>query len=185
MTDTTLEGLKRQLDLEGESNQLSSIPGDFYHRISAYAQKLRRSTGAGGSESANRLIFIQVRLIETMGRQLLELRARKAADQNAVSQLLAEERYLCSAQTKSKRRLDAFVDALASGKPSFIDFAQMSENRRSVTIKFVKHVNELVGMDMKRYGPFEVDDLASIPVAHANVLIAAGDAVEVVTREET
>jgi hypothetical protein len=44
-------------------------------------------------------------------------------------------------------------------------------------------VNELVGFDMRRYGPFEVDDVASIPAASADVLIAGGDAVEIVTRD--
>ena len=37
---------------------------------------------------------------------------------------------------------------------------------------------------MRRYGPFEPEDVASLPAANADILILAGDAVEVFTRED-
>ena len=76
------------------------------------------------------------------------------------------------------------VEAVSSGQPSFVEFAHMTESQRNVTVKFLKHVNELVGLDMKRYGPFEAEDVASIPAASADILIAAGDAMEVYTRDD-
>jgi hypothetical protein len=76
------------------------------------------------------------------------------------------------------------VNAVSSGQPSFVEFAHLSESRRNVTVKFVKHVNELVGLDMKHYGPFEADDIASIPAASADILIAGGDAIEVYIRDD-
>ena len=76
------------------------------------------------------------------------------------------------------------VQAVASGQPSFVEFAHLSESQRNVTVKFVKHVDELVGLDMRRYGPFEAEDVASIPAASADILIAGGAAVEVYTRDE-
>jgi DNA replication factor GINS len=98
--------------------------------------------------------------------------------------LLPEERYVCLAQAKFRRRFDSFVEAVSSGQPSFIELAHRSESERSVTIRFTKHVNELVGLDLRRYGPFEPEDVASIPAASADILIAGGDAVEVYTRDE-
>ena len=117
--------------------------------------------------------------------ELLTMRAGKAIDQNAMSQLLPEERYVCDAQLRFRRRFDSFVESIASGRPSFIEFAQRTESQRTVTLRFTKHVNELVGMDMHRYGPYEPDDVASIPASSANVLISRGDAIEIHTREET
>ena len=37
---------------------------------------------------------------------------------------------------------------------------------------------------MRKYGPFVVDDVASIPAASADILIAAGDAIEIYTRDD-
>jgi DNA replication initiation complex subunit (GINS family) len=184
MAEVTLEYLKRRLDSEIGSESLTQLPSDFYSTISIYSQKLKRSAGSGSSEVSVRLIATQARLIESMVRQLLKLRTKKAMGQNALQQLLPEERYVCSAEQKFRRRFETMVDAVSSGQPSFIEFAHSTESQRSITVRFVKHVNELVGLDMKHYGPFETDDVASIPAASADILIAGGDAVEVYTRDD-
>ncbi len=185
MVETTLEMLKRQLDTESEVGQLSHLPADFYSKISIYSQKLRRSASSGNSEATNRLISRQVEMIRSMTRQLLTIRVSKATEQKAFAQLLSEERYVCSAQRRFQTRFDTFVEALSAGQPSFIEFAHRNEATSNMTVRFTKHVNELVGMDLKHYGPFESDDLASIPAANAEILVMAGDAVEVLTREES
>ncbi len=184
MAETKLEYLRRRLDSEAQSEALLPLPNDFYSGLSAYSQKLKRSAGSGASDVSVRLISTQTRMIESMVRQLLKLRTRKAMRQNALLQLLPEERYVCSAEQKFQRRFETMVEAVAGGQPSFIEFAHLTESRRSVTVRFVKHVNELVGLDMRRYGPFEADDVASIPAASADILIAGGDAVEVYTRDD-
>jgi len=131
-----------------------------------------------------KLAAVQTKLLESMTKQLLNLRLKKASQQGAISKLLSEEKYIQSAGQKFERRLSNMVEAVSQGKPSFVEFAHHSESQRNVTIKFIKHVNELVGLDMRRYGPYEVDDVASMPAASADVLIAGGDAVEVYTRED-
>jgi len=184
MAETTLEYLKRRLDSESQSGSLLPLPSDFYSSLSAYSQKLKRSAGAGASEVSVRLIATQAGMIDSMVRQLLRLRTRKAMQQGALLQLLPEERYVCSAEQKFQKRFQTLVDAVASGQPSFVEFAHLSESQRSITVRFVKRVNELVGLDMRHYGPFEADDVASIPAASADILIAGGDAVEVYTRDD-
>jgi DNA replication factor GINS len=184
MPESTLDYLKRQLDLEAASPSLVPLPNDFYSKLASYSQKLRRGSGSGTSEAIVRLIGVQQRMVQSLARDLLSLRAKKAAQQSALSQLLPEERYVCSAQERFKKRFETFVEAVSSGQPSFVEFAHKSESERSVTVRFTKHVNELVGFDLRRYGPFEPEDVASIPAASADVLVAGGDAVEVYTREE-
>ncbi len=184
MPETTLEYLKRRLDSESQSATLLPLPNDFYSSLSSYTQKLKRSAGAGASEVSVRLIATQARMIESMVRQLLKIRTRKATQQSAVLQLLPEERYVCSAEQKFQKRFETLVQAVSSGQPSFVEFAHHSESQRSVTVRFVKHVSELVGLDMRRYGPFEADDVASIPAASADILIAGGEVVEVYTRDD-
>ena len=183
MAETTLEFVKRHLDSEAATDELHPLPGDFYSRVSLYSQRLRRSAASGNSDVSVRLTSRQAEMIESMSRQLLAIRARKAAAADAYLQLLPEERYVCLPQQSFQRRFDAFVEALSSGRPAFVEFAHATESARSMTIRFVKHTKELVGADLKRYGPFEENDVASIPAASAAVLIAAGDAVEVYVRQ--
>jgi len=185
MTETTLEYLRRRLDAETLSDALLPLPNDFYSSISTYCQKLKRSATSGASEISVHLVSTQMKMIESMVSQLLKLRTKKAMQYNGLLQLLPEERYVCQAEQRYQRRLRAFADAVSEGQPSFIEFAHLSETQRNITVRFVKHVKELVGLDMRRYGPYEVDDVASIPAASADILIAGGEAVEVRTRDET
>jgi Gins51, C-terminal domain len=184
MAETALEQLKRRLDSEAQSEKLQPLPSDFYSRISAYSQGLKRSSGSGSSEISIRLIATQARMLESMVNQLLDLRIRKATKQNALPQLLPEERYVGSEGLRFRRRFQTMVEAVSQGQPSFVEFAHLSETRRRITVRFVKHVNELIGLDLRHYGPFEVEDVASIPAASADILIDGGDAVEVYTRDE-
>ena len=184
MPETTLESLKRTLDSESQSSALSPLPSDFYSSLAAYSQKLKRAAASGSSDLVVRLTATQSRMIESMVGQLLRLRTRKAMRQGALLQLLPEERYVCSAEQKFQRRFQTMVEAVSGGQPSFVEFAHLSESQRNVTVRFVKHVNEVVGLDMRRYGPFEAEDVASIPAASADILIAGGDAVEIYTRDD-
>jgi Gins51, C-terminal domain len=184
MPETMLEYLRRWLDSEAQSETLLQLPSEFYLGFSTYSQKLKRSAGSGSSDISIRLVTTQAKMIDSMVKQLLKLRTRKAIQQNALLQLLPEERYVCSAEQKFERRFQSLVEAVSGGQPSFVEFAHLSESQRRVTVKFVKHVNELVGLDLRHYGPFESDDVASIPAASADILIAGGDAVEVYTRDD-
>ena len=48
-----------------------------------------------------------------------------------------------------------------------------------VEIRFLKDVPTIVGADMKTYGPFKEEDVASLPAENAEVLIKRGVVVEV------
>jgi hypothetical protein len=185
MADDALDGLKNQLDLESQSKGLAPLPRDFYSKLSSHAQKLIRSAGSGTSEVSVRLINVQVKMIESMTRELLDLRMKKARSDDSMSQLLPEERFVWTAQESYKRRFDALVSAVSSGKPSFVSFANRAESERRVTLRFTKRVDELVGLDSLHYGPYEVDDIASIPASSAGILVSNGDAVVIRPRSET
>jgi DNA replication factor GINS len=48
-----------------------------------------------------------------------------------------------------------------------------------MTIRFLRAVPAIIGIDMKTYGPFKAEDLASMPVENAENLIRRGIAKEV------
>jgi DNA replication factor GINS len=184
LAETILEFVKRHLDAELQSEELYRLPDDFYSKVSQYCHKLRRSARAENSEVAISLISRQTEMIESMASRLFEARAKKAMSPDVLRQLLPEERYVCAMQQKFQRRRRLLLEALSAGRPSIIEFVRRNEMARNTTVRFVRRTNELVGADLRRYGPFEKDDVASIPSASADILIGGGDAVEVYTREE-
>lgn len=183
MPENTLEYLNRHLELEEESEKLLQLPSDFYSRTALYARSLRRTFNPSNSEVTNRLIARQSKMIQEMIKRLATLRAHKALEQDSLSQLLPEERHVCSLEDSFEQRLGEFIDAVSSGQSSFIELAHRSEMNRNVVIRFIKPVSEVIGADLRRHGPFKPNDLASLPAANADILIANDEAVVVHTRD--
>ena len=183
MPELTIELLKKNLDYEEQSERLTQIPADLYVSVASYSQLLKRTAGSGSSELARRLVSRQSAMIASMVQSLLQTRARKALTQSAVSQLLPEERSVVAVGADYSEKMRAFAEAVSSGQPSAVDLARKDEMNRSATVRFLKHVDELVGPDLRRYGPFEPEDLASLPASSAEVLVASGEAVQVRARD--
>ena len=183
MAELTIESLKRTLDAEEQSEKLTTLPTDIYSTAASYAQLLKRSAGSNSSEVANRLVARQSALLGSMVQRLLQTRASKALAQGAVSQLLPEERSIVSVGAEYSERMRAFAEAISLGQPSAVEVSRRNEMNRSATVRFLKLVDELVGPDLRRYGPFEPEDLASLPASSAEVLVASGEAVAVRPRD--
>jgi DNA replication initiation complex subunit (GINS family) len=184
LAEPVLEFVKRHLDLQLHSQQIVPLPYDFYSRVATYSANLKRASNYSNSEITHRLISKQIELIEGMIRAMVQARARIATSTNSLQQLLLEERYVCEPSALFEKRLGAFVKSVSSGQPSFLELAQRYELGRSVAVRLLKPVTEVVGPDLRRYGPFEPNDLASVPLANADILVANGEAVIIHTRDD-
>jgi hypothetical protein len=45
------------------------------------------------------------------------------------------------------------------------------EQRKRITLRFSKDIPQVMGTDMKPYGPFIVEDIASLPVQNAKIVV--------------
>ncbi len=182
-TASTVETLERTLEVEEASETLTPLPPDTYVNLAAYAQKLISTASSGGEDLSARLAKKQLWLIAVMTKRLLHVRLAKVSretgedgSQPAASGLLPEERYVNDASTRWARREARFVKAVADGQPSFFTLAQRSEIQRMTTVRMAKRVGEVIGADLKRYGPFEVNDVARLPLGNARAMVASAQA---------
>jgi DNA replication initiation complex subunit (GINS family) len=181
---STIERLKQVLESEETSEDLTTIPADIYVTLSNYAQKLRATTGSSSEDAAGRLARKQLWLMEVMTRRLLQVRltkAEKAATHeggHALSSknLLPEERYIDDVLRQLAKKEERFLKAVVDGQSSFFTLVQRRETQRMTTVRISKRVGEIIGADLKRYGPFEVNDVARIPMGNAQVMVASKQA---------
>jgi len=187
---STVERLKQTLELEEASETLTAIPADTYISLASYAQKLRTTAGSGIEDAPGRLAKKQLWLIAVMTKRLLHLRLAKAGKEEAAmheddkpthsfKNLLTEERYINDVTRQLAKKEERFVRAVVDGQPSFFTLVQRRETHRMTTVRISKHVGEIIGADLKRYGPFEVNDVARLPVGNAQVMVASKQAVTV------
>jgi DNA replication initiation complex subunit (GINS family) len=60
---------------------------------------------------------------------------------------------------------------LLQGQVSKVD---VEKAHKRVALRFVKAVPAVIGADMNTYGPFKVEDVASLPVENAKILVKQG-----------
>jgi DNA replication initiation complex subunit (GINS family) len=184
---STVERLKQVLESEEASETLTVLQADAYVKLAAYAQTLRGTAASSDQDAAGRLARKQLWLIEVMTRRLLQLRLAKAEKEEAATRavdrtqgssknLLPEERYVDEVLKQLVKKEERFVKAVADGQPSFFSLVQRRETQRMTTVRMSKRVGEVIGADLKRYGPFEVNDVTRLPVGNAQVMIASRQA---------
>ncbi len=57
--------------------------------------------------------------------------------------------------------------------------AEIEESHKRVALRFTKSIPAIMGADMKSYGPFLVEDVASLPAENAKILVKQGLAMPV------
>jgi DNA replication initiation complex subunit (GINS family) len=193
-TTSTIEKLRQVLDSEEASETLTTIPADTYVRLSSYAQKLRATTGSANDDAPGRLARKQLWLMEVMTRRLLQLRLAKARKGEAATEegsqaapssknLLPEERYIDDMLRQLAKKEERFIKSVVDGQSSFFSLVQRRETQRMTTVRISKRVGEIMGADLKRYGPFEVNDVARLPAGNAQVMVAGKQAVPISSEE--
>ncbi|MCD6529896.1 DNA replication complex GINS family protein [Candidatus Bathyarchaeota archaeon] len=176
------EAWRRELS----SDRLQVLPKRFYLELAQYVRRILNSMRMldEGTEKA-KLLKRERRNVQEMIKELLNSRFNKLLeeifygkpiDEEALTQ---EERKLYSKIDSLKEVVDKFIKDLLEGR---CEIEEKLKERKYILIRFIKDVPAIVGSDMKTYGPFKPEDLATLPVDNAKILIKQGAAVEVETR---
>jgi DNA replication initiation complex subunit (GINS family) len=88
--------------------------------------------------------------------------------------LTVEEAKMCETFVTFADAYQNFAKDLMQGQAVKVD-AEVSHKR--VTLRFSKNIPSIIGADMKTYGPFAAEDVASLPVENAKILVKQGLAV--------
>jgi len=159
---------------EKSSQRLQPLPRDFYQRASKYFEELSHET----SDTDPRTLHVRLtsREKEMAARLLGELRqARRtkiflAALSHSIinpADLTEEENILVEA-IKEPESISSQGTLPTSGKPDI--------EETFVVVRFLQDIPEIVGIDLRIYGPFKKEDVASVPSTNATALIGQGAA---------
>jgi DNA replication factor GINS len=96
-----------------------------------------------------------------------------------ISHLLDEEKFILDSQEDQKERVDMILSAMINGKSKFLESLAQNHKTKKVVIRFLSEVDEIIGADLEKYGPFKTEDIATIPYENAQALIAKNAAIKV------
>ncbi len=163
---------------EMESAALGSLPLDFYARIADYLRRIKEENRMLDKKTVKAsLLENEMQHVKRMLRELVWLRYEKlmkiiSENQKIPSGLLAvEEAKMCAGFLSFAEAYQRFVEGLLRGQVLAVS---LEKAHKRVALRFIKDVPAVIGADMKTYGPFMVEDVASVPVENAKILIKQG-----------
>ena len=164
--------------------ELGSLPSDFYVRAADYLRRIKEESLMVDKKTVKAtLLEHEMANARRMVGELFQVRYRKivkrlvAGQKVPVEFLVAEEAKLYDGVMPSADAYNQFMQSLLQGQVLKVEVESVVNKR--VTLRFLKAVPQIIGADMKSYGPFLVEDVASVPVENAKILVKQGLAKQV------
>lgn len=173
-----LKDVFKLLKKEIEVPSLQAIEPDTFQKIAASLGNLK---GQGYEGIEARVRDRMTELLAGAARLLIETRQAKIRGDEPLdySRLTDEEKYMLDGKRESEGRMAEVVTATVKGRPKVLESISARMRSKQIVVRFLKPTEAFVGVDMSKYGPFQLEDVASLPFENARSIIEGGAAVEV------
>lgn len=166
----TFEYIREAQRAEQKSQQLTKLPEDFFEKVKEYLRQKRES----GKKSDDALL--EIKNIERIVEDIYNRRETKIVSLAVLSvrtglipaNMLPHEEELFEQLTKAIRKSRNFLDSLLE-KP-------LRKPTNYIKVEFLDDIEEFVGIDLKKFGPYNKGDRALIPKENAELLTKVGKA---------
>ena len=179
MSDTEsldLKNLHLTVLQEFQTEEIQELNRDFFRNLSNFIGNLKNEEYDGIEKlTKNHIIIIVTNLTEL----LINRRIGKMSSTSSYSILTDEEKFVIDSHNEMNERKDMIISGIINGKSKFLEITSTKHKVKPVTVRFVKEFDEIVGVDLEKYGPFKPEDIATIPNENAQALISNGVALKV------
>ena len=161
---------------EFQTEEIQELSTDFFRNLSTFIGNLKNEEYDGiSNKTKNHIIMIATSLTEL----LINKRLEKMSSDFSYSLLTDEEKFVIDSNEEMNERKDMIISGVINGKSKFLEITSTKHKVKPVTVRFVKEFDEIVGVDLEKYGPFKPEDIATIPNENAQALISNGVALKV------
>jgi DNA replication factor GINS len=163
---------------ETENDSLLEIDPNFYRSLSDFIGNLRKQEFDG---IENKIKNTMIEMVTELTSLLIQIRLDKISKSTdlEISHLLDEEKFILDSQEDQKERTEMILSATVNGKSKFLESLVQNHKTKKIVIRFLNEVDEIIGVDLEKYGPFKTEDIATIPYENAQALIAKNIATKV------
>jgi DNA replication factor GINS len=168
---------------EKENVEIQRLPRNFYAKIAEYVKKIREESRMLDKKTTKaKLLNREFKSVKNMAEELVRLRYDKALKKSLAREtvprgvLIEEEEKVYGEILPLAEAYQVFLKGVLRGRLSRIE---RQEKPKKTLLRFVQEIPAIVGSDMKTYGPFEPEDIATLPSENARILVEQGVAVEV------
>jgi len=181
MYDELLEAWRK----EKINEEIQPLPKDFYMRLTEYIRTIREKQrmldektvkGSLMRKEEENVKKMVIELIQTRHDKIIKL-AQKGEIPPTINLTEEEENWFreASLQFESLRKI---ADKILQGRLRK-NVENSKPEGRFMVVRILREIPEIIGADMKTYGPFKPEDVASLPIENAKILIKQGAAMEI------
>lgn len=168
---------------ERESEEIQALPRDFFAQLADYISKIKEEGRMLDEKTLRGRLLLQerekvLRLTEELVRARYEKIMHLVSAGKVVSgtSLTEQEISLYEKTLPSTESYLGVLDTILQGRLSKVEEKVKSKN---VVVRILKEIPAIIGVDMRTYGPFKPEDVASLPVENARILIEEDAAEEI------
>jgi len=170
---------------ELENTALGVLSPDFYARAADYMKRIKEENRIIDKKTVKAtLLEHELERVKCMLQELVWTRYKKLVAVLTESQkiphgLAAEEETMCTGLLSFAESYQKFTEMLLQGQVSSeisseVSKVDVKKAHKRVALRFIKSIPAVIGADMKTYGPFMAEDVASVPVENAQILVKQG-----------
>jgi len=168
---------------EKENAGIQPLPKDFYAKLAEYVRKIREESRMLDQKTVKgRLLLQESRNVKKMVKELVFLRHEKTIKKELAGEIIPKEGLTLEEEklvTELGSSFESFQAVLKDVLGGRLPQPKSREKPRRQVLRFLKEIPAIIGADMKTYGPFKPEDVASLPIENAKILTKQGVAVEV------
>jgi DNA replication factor GINS len=168
---------------EKENKELQTFSRDFYSRLTDYVKSLREESRMLDRKALKaRLMLRELENVKKLTKELVQLRYKKTLNETITGKvvpgdvLTEEEEGLHKAILPLAESYKAFLKDILRGHSSPV---KREEKPKRMLLRFLQDIPAVIGSDMRTYGPFKAEDIATLPIENARIFLEKGIAVEV------
>ena len=156
---------------ETEDDSLLEIDQNFYRNLSDFIGNLKKQEFDGVE---NKIKESMIDMAIELTSLLINIRLNKISKSNKIDigNLLDEEKFILDSQEEQQERKEKILSATINGKSKFLESLAQNHKTKKIVVRFLNEVDEIIGADLEKYGPFKTEDIATIPYENAQALIA-------------
>lgn len=154
---------------ETENDTAQELDTNLYQSISQLLGKLKREEYDNVEKKIKDNL---IRTISNLTSLLLKMRLEKAIENDTDSKsLLDEEKFILDAGNEMKDRREMILTGILNGKSELLESIAQRHKTKSIVVRFLQEMDQIVGVDLEKYGPFKAEDIATIPYENAQALM--------------
>ena len=165
---------------ELKNKELEVLPGDFVQKIANYLKEIAKEQKMLDKKTVKAsLLKIEEHNVKRMLDDMTRIRYKKLIKtavrgvEKAQGLMSFEEKVYSNLRAASET-YQTFIKEIFYGRGEKAE----SESKFAI-LRILKDVPQIVGSDMKVYGPFKAEDIAVMPFGNAKILVKQGLASEI------